>query len=52
MLKMAEIVGPEPLPYGLKANLPTIETLMTYAVQQKLMPSRLDVEDLFFNLDP
>jgi len=30
--------------------LPSIEALITYAVQQKLMPRRLSVEELF--IDP
>ncbi|SDK25819.1 ABC transporter substrate-binding protein [Aliiruegeria lutimaris] len=45
--KMAEIVGPDPVPYGLEANMPSIEALMTYAVQQKLMPSPMEVGELF-----
>jgi 4,5-dihydroxyphthalate decarboxylase len=44
------VVGADPLPYGIKANLPSIEALVTYAVQQKLMPRRLSVEELF--VDP
>jgi 4,5-dihydroxyphthalate decarboxylase len=43
-------LGDDPLPYGIKANLPSIEALITYAVQQKLMPRRLSVEELF--VDP
>lgn len=41
----------DPLPYGLKANKPTLEALMTYAVQQKLIPYALPVDDLFVNLN-
>lgn len=41
------VVGDDPLPYGIEANLPSIEALITYAVQQKLMPRRLSVEELF-----
>ena len=44
------VVGTDPLPYGIKANLASIEALVTYAVQQKLMPRRLSVEELF--VDP
>jgi len=43
---LSEIVG-DPLPYGIAENLPTIEALMGYAVQQKLIPERLSVSDLF-----
>jgi 4,5-dihydroxyphthalate decarboxylase len=45
------VIGEDPLPYGIKANLPSIEALITYAVQQKLMPKRLSVEDLFVDPD-
>jgi 4,5-dihydroxyphthalate decarboxylase len=45
------LLGDDPLPYGIKANLPSIEALITYAVQQKLMPRRLSVEELFVDPD-
>ena len=41
------VLGDDPLPYGIKANLPSIEALIDYAVQQGLMPRRLSVEELF-----
>lgn len=44
------VIGEDPLPYGIGANLPSIDALITYAVQQKLMPRRLSVEELF--VDP
>jgi 4,5-dihydroxyphthalate decarboxylase len=44
------VIGEDPLPYGVNANLPSIEALITYAVQQRLMPRRLSVEELF--VDP
>jgi 4,5-dihydroxyphthalate decarboxylase len=44
------VLGDDPLPYGIKANLPSIEALITYAVQQGLMPRPLSVEELF--VDP
>ncbi|MEA2982981.1 MAG: 4,5-dihydroxyphthalate decarboxylase [Alphaproteobacteria bacterium] len=39
----------DPLPYGMKANRASIEALMTYAVQQKLIPERLPLEQAFFD---
>ena len=45
------VIGEDPLPYGIKANLSSIEALITYAVQQKLMPRRLSVEELFVDPD-
>ena len=44
------IVADDPLPYGVKANLPSIEAMITYAVQQELMPRRLPIDKLF--VDP
>jgi 4,5-dihydroxyphthalate decarboxylase len=48
--KQQDVVG-DPLPYGLKANKPTLDALMGYAVQQRLIPKALPVEDLFVNLN-
>ena len=43
------LVG-DPLPYGIKANRASIEALMTYALQQKLIPERMPLEQAF--VDP
>lgn len=40
-------VGSDPLPNGLEANRATLETLIDYAWQQKLIPHRPPVEALF-----
>jgi 4,5-dihydroxyphthalate decarboxylase len=47
---LRKIVGPDPLPYGIEANLPTIEALERTAFNQALTPKRMSVEDLF--IDP
>ena len=44
---LARLVGPDPLPYGIAENLPTIEALIDYAFQQKLIPRRMSVGELF-----
>jgi 4,5-dihydroxyphthalate decarboxylase len=49
--ELIPVIGEDPLLYGIKANLPSIEALITYAVQQKLMPKQLSVEDLFVDPD-
>ena len=49
--KLIPIVGDDPMPYGLQANLQSIEALRTYAFQQGLMPTRLPLEELFYNFD-
>ncbi len=47
--KLMKIVGPDPLPYGLAANRPSIEALKLYAEQQKLMAREVSVEELFID---
>jgi 4,5-dihydroxyphthalate decarboxylase len=49
LLKLTEIVGPDPLPYGLEENRPAIEALMKYAVQQELIAGPMPMEELFFD---
>ena len=49
--KLVPIIGEDPMPYGIKANLPSINALIDYAVQQRLMPKRLSVEELFIDPD-
>ena len=39
--------SPSTVRYGIAENLPTIEALIDYSVQQKLMPRRLSVDELF-----
>jgi 4,5-dihydroxyphthalate decarboxylase len=46
---LTAVVGEDPLPYGIKTNLPSIEALIDYALQQGLMPRRLSVDELFVN---
>lgn len=39
----------DPLPFGIAANGPSIDALMTYALQQKLIPERIPLEQAFFD---
>lgn len=48
--ELTAVVGDDPLPYGLKANRTSIETLIGYAFQQGLLPKRVSAESLF--VDP
>ena len=41
----------DPLPYGMAANRPSIEALVTYALQQELIPSRPRLADVFVDID-
>ena len=42
----------DPLPYGIAANRPSIEALVTYSVQQELIPSRPQLDRVFVDIDP
>lgn len=49
-LALRDIVGYDPLPYGLKENLTTIQTLEATAFKQGLTPRRMAIDELF--VDP
>jgi 4,5-dihydroxyphthalate decarboxylase len=42
----------DPLPYGMSANRPSIEALITYSLQQNLIPSRPQLDRVFVDIDP
>ena len=46
--RMAALVG-DPLPYGISANRPAIEAMITYCRQQGLLGRRHTVEELFLD---
>jgi len=48
--KLREIVGPDPLPYGIEENRATIEALEQTAFKQGLTPRRMSMDALF--VDP
>jgi len=39
----------DPLPYGMQANRASIDALMTYALQQRLIPERMPLDQAFFD---
>jgi 4,5-dihydroxyphthalate decarboxylase len=41
------IFGADPFPYGLQANRSMLETLVSYSVEQGLIPAKIELEDLF-----
>jgi 4,5-dihydroxyphthalate decarboxylase len=47
--ELAGVVG-DPLPYGVKQNLPAIEALIKYCYQQGLLPKHYAVDEMF--VDP
>lgn len=42
----------DPLPHGMAANRASIEALVTYALQQKLIPARPQLDQVFVDIDP
>ena len=48
--QLSKIVGEDPLPFGMKQNLPTIAALEDTAFKQQLTPRRMPVEEMF--VDP
>jgi 4,5-dihydroxyphthalate decarboxylase len=42
----------DPLPYGMSANRPSIEALVTYSLQQKLIPAQPRLDQVFVEIDP
>lgn len=49
-LEDMKTVGDDPLSYGMKANRPSIEALIQYARQQKLIPGSPTPEDFFVDV--
>jgi len=47
VLGLASFVGDDPIPYGIKPNLTSIHALIDYAFQQKLIPRRMTVDELY-----
>jgi 4,5-dihydroxyphthalate decarboxylase len=41
------IVGPDPLPYGIESNRPTLEAIIRQAHAQKILSRAIDVEEMF-----
>ena len=49
--KFCEFVGDDPLPYGTKANLPTMEALADTAFKQKLTPRHMTMSETFVEIE-
>jgi 4,5-dihydroxyphthalate decarboxylase len=49
-LNLTKIVGKDPLPNGMQANLPTIMKLEETAFKQNLTPRRMAIDEIF--VDP
>ncbi len=44
---LKEVVGADPLPYGVEANRKTLEAFMRYNVEQKIIPASFELEEIF-----
>jgi 4,5-dihydroxyphthalate decarboxylase len=47
MQALRQVVGDDPLPYGVEPNLQTLETFIRFNVEQQVIPHTVAVEDLF-----
>ena len=47
VLKMAEIVGDDPIPYGYASSLKTLETFIGFNLEQGVIPEAVDPAELF-----
>jgi 4,5-dihydroxyphthalate decarboxylase len=47
LVEIDEVFGGDPWPYGVEANRPTLEALVTYMVEQALIAAPIAIEDLF-----
>lgn len=47
MCRMKNIIGADPIPYGIEANRKTLEAMMKFNVQQGIIPRPFDLEDIF-----
>lgn len=45
--KTREIFGPDPYPYGMKANQQMMNDLISFAYEQGLIPRKPEMEELF-----
>jgi 4,5-dihydroxyphthalate decarboxylase len=48
--QLAKVVGDDPLPFGMKLNLPTMKALEETAFKQQLTPRRMAMDEIF--IDP
>ena len=47
LLKMADVVGDDPIPYGFESSRKTLETFVRFNVEQGVIPEKVDPEELF-----
>ena len=47
LLRMGEVVGGDPVPYGFESSRKTLETFIGFNVEQGVIPRKVDAEELF-----
>ena len=47
LLKMGEMVGGDPVPYGFESSRKTLETFIGFNVEQGVIPRKVDADELF-----
>ena len=47
LLKMADVVGDDPVPYGFESSRPTLEAFVGFNVEQGVIPEKVSAEELF-----
>jgi len=45
--ELREVFGNDPWPYGIEVSRPTLEALVTYMVEQSMIPRPIPIEELF-----
>ena len=45
--RMVDVVGDDPIPYGVESSRKTLETFVGFNVEQKVIPEAVDVDELF-----
>ena len=45
--RMIDVVGEDPIPYGVESSRKTLETFVGFNVDQKVIPEAVDVDELF-----
>ena len=46
-VQMKQVIGDDPLPYGIGPNRKTLEAFIQFNVDQKVIPRKVDVEEIF-----
>lgn len=51
MDEIDEVFEDDPWPYGIEANRPTLDALVTYMAEQSIIAAPIRIDDLFVPID-